>query len=108
ASQTVIDDHAVPLPRQEQVIPYSDELFQQAAIEWLIETDQYISLFQHLSIPGFGEIIGIAARATNSIKIPNCKVKHQSIITLFKKNLHDLQTRFVVSNFCCFMVLSAY
>ncbi|KAE9382730.1 hypothetical protein BT96DRAFT_743779, partial [Gymnopus androsaceus JB14] len=47
ASQTVIDDHAVPLPRKEWVLPYSDELFQQAAIEWLIETDQPISALEH-------------------------------------------------------------
>ncbi|KAE9387809.1 hypothetical protein BT96DRAFT_736276, partial [Gymnopus androsaceus JB14] len=64
ASQTVIDDHAVPLPHKERVLPYSDELFQQAAIEWLIETDQPISALEH---PRFREMIGIAARATNGI-----------------------------------------
>jgi hypothetical protein len=40
SAQTVIDDHAVPVLPKERVLPYSDELFEQAAIEWLIETDQ--------------------------------------------------------------------
>ncbi|KAE9402350.1 hypothetical protein BT96DRAFT_816734, partial [Gymnopus androsaceus JB14] len=105
ASQTVIDDHAVPLPRKEWVLPYLDELFQQAAIEWLIETDQPISALEH---PRFWEMIGTAARTTNSVKIPNCKATHQSIIALFKKNLYNLWTRFAVNDFCCYMVLSAY
>ncbi|KAE9403020.1 hypothetical protein BT96DRAFT_1083216 [Gymnopus androsaceus JB14] len=80
ASQTVIDDHAVPLPCKEWVVPYLDELFQQVAIEWLIETDQPISALEH---PRFWEMIGIAACATNGVKIPNHKatasVHHFSI-----------------------------
>ena len=35
--QTVLDGH---LEERPVVIPYSDTLFQEAAIQWLIETDQ--------------------------------------------------------------------
>jgi hypothetical protein len=42
ASQSTINDHAVPLEPKAKVIPYSHELFQQAALEWLIETDQVL------------------------------------------------------------------
>ena len=44
AKQSFIDDHAVPIPPKERIVPYSDELFEQAAIEWLIETDQVYHL----------------------------------------------------------------
>ncbi|KIJ26339.1 hypothetical protein M422DRAFT_272626 [Sphaerobolus stellatus SS14] len=41
---------------QERVIPYSDELFKQAAVEWLIATDQPIQALEH---PKFQEMIDI-------------------------------------------------
>ena len=41
-SQTLVDDHyAVQQPR-DKLIPYSDELFKEVAIQWLIATDQVI------------------------------------------------------------------
>ncbi|KAF9016873.1 hypothetical protein BDP27DRAFT_1169342, partial [Rhodocollybia butyracea] len=64
ASQSTINDHAVPLEPKAKVIPYSHELFQQAALEWLIETDQPISALEH---PKFQNMISVAARATHGV-----------------------------------------
>jgi hypothetical protein len=38
--QTSIDPHLEERVPKERVIPYSDSLFRQTALEWLIETDQ--------------------------------------------------------------------
>jgi hypothetical protein len=35
----------VEIPQKERVVPYSDNLFRDAAIEWLVSTDQV-----HISI----------------------------------------------------------
>jgi hypothetical protein len=41
--QTNVNDHFKPAPKQDKPEPpYSDEIFNQAAIEWLVETDQVI------------------------------------------------------------------
>ncbi|KAG1822260.1 hypothetical protein EV424DRAFT_1274081, partial [Suillus variegatus] len=50
----------------ERIVPYVDSLFKQAAIEWLIATDQPIQAFEH---PKFKEMIDVAAQATNGVKI---------------------------------------
>lgn len=56
AEQSFIDDHAVPIVPKERAVPYSDELFEQAAIEWLIETDQV----RHLNLKDSGLILFVA------------------------------------------------
>ena len=38
--QSNLDGHLRKIPQQERVIPYSDKLFREAAVEWLIATDQ--------------------------------------------------------------------
>jgi hypothetical protein len=38
--QPSISGHLKPRAPNEHVVPYTDELFREAAIEWLIETDQ--------------------------------------------------------------------
>jgi hypothetical protein len=38
--QTTLPDHYKPAEQTERVVLYSDDLFKQAALEWLIETDQ--------------------------------------------------------------------
>lgn len=43
-SQSRLDAHLCEQKPKEHIIPYSDGLFQEAAIEWLIETDQVSSL----------------------------------------------------------------
>ena len=44
--QTSVDEHFKPAAPVEKPQPYSDELFKEAAIEWLIETNQvhYLNL----------------------------------------------------------------
>jgi hypothetical protein len=38
--QTQVDDHFRQVKPEEKPVPYSDELFKEAVIQWLIETDQ--------------------------------------------------------------------
>jgi hypothetical protein len=35
-----VDEHFQPTTAEDKPIPYSDEIFKEAAIEWLIETNQ--------------------------------------------------------------------
>jgi hypothetical protein len=42
ASQLTLDPYLWDCPVKEKVIPWTDTLFQEAAIEWLITTDQVI------------------------------------------------------------------
>ena len=45
-NQTSLDGHLKEIPKSERVTPYSDAAFREAAIEWLIATDQVI-IFDH-------------------------------------------------------------
>ncbi|KAF5347372.1 hypothetical protein D9758_011302 [Tetrapyrgos nigripes] len=87
-SQSTLDRHVQPLLPKETVVPYSDELFLEAAIEWLVETNQPVDAIHH---PKFQNMIDIAARATNGVKIPGWKATRRAIINLFKKNLTALR-----------------
>jgi len=42
--QTHLDPHLKELPLKERAIPYTDELFCNDAMEWLVSTDQVSSL----------------------------------------------------------------
>ena len=39
-TQRRLDPHLKEMPKKEIVIPYTDELFCEVAIEWLVSTDQ--------------------------------------------------------------------
>lgn len=39
-TQQRLDSHLKEKPPQERVVPYTDDLFREAAIEWLVSTDQ--------------------------------------------------------------------
>jgi hypothetical protein len=39
-AQLRLDPHLREKPRKEKVVAYNDELFRDAAIEWLVSTDQ--------------------------------------------------------------------
>lgn len=109
-SQSRLDGH---LREHARLVPYSDELFNAAAQEWLIRTEQvraratsvhikYIQLLneqplQALQHPAFREMIDIAARATNGVKIYNLRNTRQAIIDTFKHNLTNLSKRLNVS-----------
>jgi hypothetical protein len=38
--QTQVDDHFHHVKPEDKPVPYSDENFKEAAIQWLVETDQ--------------------------------------------------------------------
>lgn len=44
-TQTLVEDHYKVQMPEEKPVPYSDELFREAAIQWLVETDQVFFLF---------------------------------------------------------------
>ncbi|KAI0293023.1 hypothetical protein B0F90DRAFT_1582275, partial [Multifurca ochricompacta] len=87
--QTQVDKHFHPVDPDSKPLPYTDDRYiKEAAIQWLIETDQSISAFEH---PSFQHMIHLASRATRSIKIPNRKQMHDKIITLFKMQMTKLK-----------------
>ncbi|KAI0284437.1 hypothetical protein BC826DRAFT_878393, partial [Russula brevipes] len=88
--QQRIDPHLVEKPQKQSVVPYSNAIFQGAAIEWLVSTDQPIQALQH---PSFQNMVHIAARATNGIKIPDRRGTREAIIDLLKQQMTALRNR---------------
>ncbi|KAJ3816180.1 hypothetical protein F5880DRAFT_1445250, partial [Lentinula raphanica] len=93
--QSMIDSHVERRPGIKHTVPYSDTSFREAAIEWLVSTDQPIDALEHSS---FHHMINIASRATAGVEIPNRKATRTYIIARFKKNLSDLCERLNVSS----------
>ncbi|KAJ7834468.1 hypothetical protein B0H14DRAFT_2363802, partial [Mycena olivaceomarginata] len=60
--QQSLDPHLRKKP--DRLAPYTDDLFMEAALEWLIATDQANSPVDALTHPKFKIMIDIAARAT--------------------------------------------
>ena len=105
-AQQTINLHLTERKLAERVLPYSDKLFRKAAIEWLAATDQVnlhyslmgivteawcvkpIQAFEH---PKFKEMIDVAARATNGVKIPGRKATCAEIMHIFKNHLTKLK-----------------
>ncbi|KAI9430688.1 hypothetical protein F5148DRAFT_990532, partial [Russula earlei] len=48
--QSQVDDHFHPTNPDDRLTPYSDEVFKDTALQWLIKTDQPIATFKHPSI----------------------------------------------------------
>ncbi|KAJ6538697.1 hypothetical protein DFH09DRAFT_930198 [Mycena vulgaris] len=92
-SQPTLKAHLKEIPPKEVIIPYSDEAFREAAIEWLIATDQPIDALEH---PKFKEMIDISARAKDGVRIPGRKSTRVEIINPFKKRLGQLKEKFRV------------
>ncbi|KAF8233429.1 hypothetical protein L208DRAFT_1266574, partial [Tricholoma matsutake] len=90
ASEKRLDSHLREKLQKERVIPYHDDLFRDAAIEWLMSTDQPIQAFEHLA---FQNMIHIAACAMNRVKIPDHRQTRQEIIDTFKWQLTALQDK---------------
>ncbi|KZP15903.1 hypothetical protein FIBSPDRAFT_749459, partial [Athelia psychrophila] len=93
-TQRSLDEHLVHEKLSERVLSYTDQRFRSAAIEWLITTDQPIAALEH---PKFKDMIDIASRATNGVKIPNRKATRLAIIRMFKSQLSNLKKRLNVS-----------
>ncbi|KAG2346964.1 hypothetical protein BDR05DRAFT_877854 [Suillus weaverae] len=100
-AQQTINSHLTECKLAERVIPYSDKLFKRAAIEWLVATDQPIQALDH---PKFQDMIDVASRATNGVKIPNRRATRAEIMRIFKNHLTRLRTTLNVS---CNLVLCA-
>jgi hypothetical protein len=108
-SQSTIDGHLVEKKLTNRPVAYSDKLFRQVTIEWLVATDQ-VRLVLHFGLPAntflqpiqaFGhpkykEMIDVASRATNGVKIPSRKATRNEIVALFKKHLTNLKSRWNV------------
>ncbi|KAG1787686.1 uncharacterized protein HD556DRAFT_1246539, partial [Suillus plorans] len=94
ASQTGLDNHLREPPKADRVLPYTDQLFCEAATEWLISTDQPIQALEH---PSFHLMIHVASRSTHGVKIPDRKVTRAEIIKMFQKQMKYLRTWLNVS-----------
>ncbi|KAG2363975.1 hypothetical protein BDR07DRAFT_1281009, partial [Suillus spraguei] len=66
-TQAQLDGHLRKQEPKDCVVPYSDALFREAAIQWLIEMDQPIDAINH---KGFKYMIDVAVHATNGVQIP--------------------------------------
>ncbi|KAJ7144649.1 hypothetical protein C8R44DRAFT_575549, partial [Mycena epipterygia] len=62
--QPTLDPHLFEMSAKEVIIPYSDALFRQAAIEWLVATHQPVDAFED---PRFVNMINIASCAKNGV-----------------------------------------
>ncbi|KAF8950694.1 hypothetical protein BDZ97DRAFT_1687043 [Flammula alnicola] len=93
--QTQVGDHFSQAQPEDKPEPYTDEIFKEAAIQWLVETDQQpIQAFEH---PTFKKMIAIASRATCGVKIPTRKQIRKEIIQTFKDQMKALKERLNVS-----------
>ncbi|KAF8346629.1 hypothetical protein F5887DRAFT_883096, partial [Amanita rubescens] len=93
--QTEVDEHFTTLKPEDKPQPYSDKLFEEVAIRWLIETDQPLQAFEH---PTYREMIEIAARAPRGVNIPGRKRTRAVIIKTFKDQMKALGER--LNNVC--------
>ncbi|KAI0057137.1 hypothetical protein BV25DRAFT_1767759, partial [Artomyces pyxidatus] len=88
--QSQLDPHLRPPDVKEKKVHYTDQIFHEAAIQWLVDTDQPIQAFEH---PSFKRMIDIAAAATNGVDIPGRKATRAEIINTFKAQMKALRDR---------------
>ncbi|KAJ7023587.1 hypothetical protein C8F04DRAFT_956605, partial [Mycena alexandri] len=93
-TQTTLDSSLREIPVKEKIIPYSDALFREAAIEWLVSTNQPIDALDH---PKFHNMIEIAARAKDGVRIPGRKATRDEIMDIFKRRMEELKAKLNVS-----------
>ncbi|KAJ7868991.1 hypothetical protein B0H14DRAFT_2221360, partial [Mycena olivaceomarginata] len=62
--QSTLDGHMGPCPAATKKVKYSAETFQDAAVKWIIATDQPIGATTN---PHFREMIEIASRVTDGV-----------------------------------------
>ncbi|KAN0118457.1 hypothetical protein V8E52_005187, partial [Russula decolorans] len=85
-----LDQDLVEKKSLAHVTPYSDKLFCQASVEWLVATDQPIQALQH---PKFQKMINVASRTTKYMTIPGRKATRAKIMHMFKDHLCGLKAR---------------
>ncbi|KAF8166190.1 hypothetical protein BJ912DRAFT_245701 [Pholiota molesta] len=88
--QASLDPHLRERVPTTPVAPYSHELFQRVAVEWLVSTNQPLSAMDDEK---FKEMIQLAARAPNGVIIPQRQSNRKYIIDLFMKNIEGLRNR---------------
>lgn len=86
--QGTLDGHVKPIPPKPTIIKYSDAIFQEAAEDWLIITNQPLDALSH---PKFQYMVDVASRAPDGVKIPEKKNVRASIIHRFQKNVQELR-----------------
>ncbi|KAF8525660.1 hypothetical protein JB92DRAFT_2701432, partial [Gautieria morchelliformis] len=92
--QGTLDEHLKEIPKQEQVVPFSNMILRDAAMEWLIVRDQLIQALGH---PSFKKMIDIAARATKGVILPHRNGTHDEIMNKFRTQLMNLKETLNVS-----------
>ncbi|KAJ7627443.1 hypothetical protein FB45DRAFT_749957 [Roridomyces roridus] len=90
--QQTLDPHLREKPAR--LAPYTDQLFHDAAIDWLVATDQPIDALTH---PKFQEMVNIAARATQGVTFPNRAQTRAAIIRHFHDQINKLKIRLHIS-----------
>ncbi|THH18798.1 hypothetical protein EUX98_g8896 [Antrodiella citrinella] len=93
--QTTLDGNLRPLPEREHIQKYTDRAFREAAIAWLIETDQPLSALDH---PKFKAMIELAARSTDGVTIPTRQAAREEILRIFHREMGNLRTQFASDN----------
>ncbi|KAJ7659107.1 hypothetical protein DFH06DRAFT_1130673 [Mycena polygramma] len=75
---------------QQTLEPHLREKPDRVALEWLIATDQPIDALNH---PKFKEMIDVASRAPDGVKIPGRKATRDEIMNMFQKQMENLRVR---------------
>lgn len=107
----------------ERVIPYSNKLFRQVAVEWLAAMDQVRNIFLQLNIlfhcislqpiralehPKFKKLIDVASRATKGVMIPGQKGARAELMRMFKAHLMTLKSELSVCVLLAFILFSPF
>ncbi|KAJ7651791.1 hypothetical protein B0H17DRAFT_958304 [Mycena rosella] len=90
--QQTLDSHLKEKPARPAA--YTDELWLDAALDWLISTDQPIDA---LTNPKFEVMIDIAARATEGVTLTGRAQTRAEILKLFHEQMDKLKIRLHVS-----------
>jgi hypothetical protein len=87
SQQSQLNSHLQPMVSNEKVPDYSDMWFHNAAIQWLVNTNQPIAALKH---PSFQHIINVAVRTTNGVKILSQKTTQEAIINSLEEQMVKL------------------
>ena len=116
--QGSLDPHLADLGQKERVLPYTDSLFRQAAIDWLIATDQVYLLTRieapltssicsqskHLNIRNFRKWSISQLEQQPASKYLAEKQLGRKLLVPSKKNLTDLRNKLNVGLFFLFLL----
>ncbi|KAJ7465506.1 hypothetical protein FB451DRAFT_1041499 [Mycena latifolia] len=90
--QETLEPHLRDKPARAE--PYTDQLWLDAALEWLIATDQV-----KLHVSSFHSMIDIVARATSGVTIPGRNATREEIMKLFHAQMDKLRIRLHASKY---------